>query len=103
MDFGGDWFAPRWESHTESATEALSSFVSSNGTLTDLAVETASLAVSAINGTGGSLATAAMDGVRRRIGGGNVAAGTTSSGFEALKSLRRYGINIPCVDVIIRL
>ncbi|KAI7092114.1 hypothetical protein KC356_g106 [Hortaea werneckii] len=49
--------------------------------------ETAGLAVSALNGTGGSLASAAIDGARRKLTGGENAtatAATTANGFELL-------------------
>ena len=62
--------------------------------------QTASLAISAINGTGGSLASAALDGARRRLGGG----GAGGSGFEVLRGMvEKRQFRIPCVDVLVRL
>ncbi|KAK5133364.1 hypothetical protein LTR08_007798 [Meristemomyces frigidus] len=106
FDFHGDWFEPRWPPAltTESVTGALSSFVSANATNTDLVLETASLAFSTINGTTGTLASAAVDGVRRRAGGGGSSVGTTGSGFEWLRGvLEKKQLRIPCLDVSISL
>jgi hypothetical protein len=66
-------------------------------------METASMAIAAINGTGGALASVAMDGVKRRMGdGGNVT--VSGSGFELVRGLlEKKQIRIPCVDVVVRL
>ena len=106
FDFHGDWFEPRWPLalSTESVKETLSSFVSANATNTDLMLETASLAFSAINGTSGTLASAALDGVRRRAGGGAMSVGATGVGFEWLRGvIEKMQLRIPCLDVSISL
>ena len=107
FDFKADWFEPRWRPSIEqtlSASETLSSLVRGNGTITDTVLETASLAVSAINGTSGSLASAAMDGVKRRIGGETVSVNASKSGLAWVKGiLETRQIRLPCVDVIVRL
>jgi len=62
------------------------------------------MAITAINGTGGALASAAMEGVKRRMadGGANVTA--SGSGFELVRGLlEKKQIRIPCVDVVVRL
>jgi len=103
FDFKADWFKPRWQP-TQSATETLSSFISGNGTVTDAVLETASLAVAALNGTGGSLASAAMDSVKRRVGGGVGSGSANVTTFEALRGVaERWQIRIPCIDVTLRL
>ncbi|TKA60898.1 hypothetical protein B0A55_12051 [Friedmanniomyces simplex] len=87
IDFKADWFEPRWQPSTEStqtASETLSSFISGNATVTDAVLETASLAISVLNGTGGSLASAAMEGVKRRAGGGASNSSSSSSGSATL-------------------
>ncbi|CAK3974955.1 hypothetical protein CB0940_02592 [Lecanosticta acicola] len=67
------------------------------------------MAMSAVNGTGGSLASAAMESVKRRIEGesGPAAAATVPNainGFEWLRSvLEKRHFRIPCVDIIVRL
>ncbi|EMC96717.1 hypothetical protein BAUCODRAFT_148281 [Baudoinia panamericana UAMH 10762] len=105
FDFQVDWFEPRWRPSQEqltSVSEALSGLISGNATVTDAIVETASLAVSAINGTGGSIASAAMEGVKRRLSGGHTSPATT--GFEWLRGiLEKKQFRIPCVDVVVRL
>ncbi|KAH9845226.1 hypothetical protein Tdes44962_MAKER01236 [Teratosphaeria destructans] len=113
FDFHADWFAPRLQQNAKapltSVTEALSGFISGNATITDAVLESASLAISAVNGTRGSLASAAMEAVRRRGGGSGTVVGgegnnTTASGFEALRGLlEKKQVRIPCVDVIVRL
>jgi len=104
FDFRANWFEPRWPASTTTASETLSSFVSGNATVSDAMLETASLALSAINGTGGSLASAALEGVKRRMGGGHATTPSNSNGFEWLRSLvDKKQFRIPCVDVIVRL
>lgn len=104
FDFSADWFEPRWQPSIFSITETASSLVSGNATITEVLGETASFAISAINGTGGSLASAALDGVKKRVTNGGSGAAATSSGFEWLRSvLGRRGFSIPCVDVAVRL
>ncbi|KAI7283962.1 hypothetical protein D0864_03842 [Hortaea werneckii] len=107
LDFSSDWFEPRWQP-TVPVSETLSHALSGNATLQEMVWETAGLAVSALNGTGGSLASAAIDGARRKLAGGDnatVTAATTANGFELLRTVveKRGGIRIPCVDVTIRL
>lgn len=67
-------------------------------------METAGMAITAINGTGGSLASAAMGGVKTRLGNGGVNATASGSGFELVRGLlEKRQIRIPCVDVVVRL
>jgi hypothetical protein len=67
-------------------------------------METASMAVTAINGTGGALASVAMDGIKKRMGDGGVNATATGSGFELVRGLlEKKQFRIPCVDVVVRL
>ncbi|KAK5107580.1 hypothetical protein LTR62_001023 [Meristemomyces frigidus] len=107
FDLRADWFEPHWRPSTEetlSVSESITSFISRNGTMTDTVLETASLAVSAFNAPGGPLASTAMEGVRRRIGGGNATTNAGKSEFEWLRSvLETRQLRLPCVDVIVRL
>lgn len=61
--------------------------------------------VAAVNGTGGSLASAAMEGVRKRMGDAAAGeGGSGSGGFEMVRAfLERKQVRIPCVDVVVRL
>lgn len=60
--------------------------------------------VAAVNGTGGSLASAAMEGVRKRMGDSSGEGGSGSGGFEMVRAfLERKQVRIPCVDVVVRL
>ena len=106
LDFNADWFEPRWQPAVP-VSETLSNFVSGNATVQEMIWETAGLAVSALNGTGGSLASAAIEGARRKASSGNITetASATTNGFEWLRSAveKRGGIRIPCVDVTVRL
>lgn len=91
-----------------SITETAGALLSGNATFTEALSETASIAVSAINGTGGSLASAAIEGVKKKMasGIGSPSAGIMSSGsgFEWFRSLlEKRQVRIPCVDVIVRL
>nr|POF11400.1 hypothetical protein CFP56_44238 [Quercus suber] len=103
FDFNADWFEPRWDPSTLNASETLSSFVSGNATITDAIIETASLAVSAINGTGGSLASAAMEGIKKRVGGGGYASESASGSILEWSRgvLEKKQLRIPCVDVLV--
>jgi hypothetical protein len=103
FDFHADWFEPRWPSGSIAPSETASSYLSGNATLAETLMETASMAITAINGTGGALASVAMDGVKRRVGdGGN--ATVSGSGFELVRGLlEKKQIRIPCVDVVVRL
>lgn len=68
-------------------------------------MESAGMAVSAINGTGGSVASAAMDSIRERvIGSGEAAIVGSGNGFEWMRGfLEKRQFRIPCVDVLVRL
>ena len=78
--------------------------MSANATNTELVLETASFAASTINGTSGALASAAIEGLRRRAGGGIVNMGASGGGFEWLRSmLEKMQLRIPCLDVSISL
>lgn len=85
-------------------SETASSYVNGNATFTETLMETAGMAVTAINGTGGSLASAAMEGVKKRLGDGGVNATASGSGFELVRGfLEKKQFRIPCVDVVVRL
>ncbi len=109
IDFKADWFEPRWQPSTESslsASETLSSFISGNATVTDAVLETASLAISVLNGTGGSLVSAAMNSAKRRVGGGasNSSGSATLDFFSVVKSaMEKWQVRIPCLGVVVRL
>ncbi|GAB7327252.1 hypothetical protein MBLNU13_g11145t2 [Cladosporium sp. NU13] len=104
FDFNADWFAPRWPSGAIVPSETASSYFSGNATLTETLMETAGMAITAINGTGGALASVAMDGVKQRMGYGAVNATASGSGFELVRGLlEKKQIRIPCVDVVVRL
>jgi len=67
-------------------------------------METAGMAVTAINGTGGSLASTAMEGVKKRVEDGGLGATAGGSGFELARGfLEKKQFRIPCVDVVVRL
>lgn len=67
-------------------------------------METAGMAATAINGTGGSLGSTAMEGVKRRMGEGATNATVSGSGFELVRGiLDKKQFRIPCVDVVVRL
>ena len=104
FDFHADWFEPRWQPSTDRITETASSLLSGNSTVTELLGETAGFAISAINGTGGSLASAALEGLKRKGPDTNASAQLSGSGFYWLRSvLEKKQFRIPCVDVIVRL
>ncbi|WPH04074.1 Hypothetical protein R9X50_00695900 [Acrodontium crateriforme] len=89
FDFHADWFEPRWDAiqTTKSASESISSLISGNATLADAILESASLAVTAINGTGRSIASAAIEGARQRMGTGSMNGSiVTNGGFEWLRT-----------------
>jgi hypothetical protein len=89
FDFHADWFEPRWSSGLITPSETASSYFSGNATITETLMETAGMAVTAINGTGGSFASAAIEG---------------GSGFELARGfLEKKQFRIPCVDVVVRL
>lgn len=83
--------------------------LSGNATLNEAVLQTASLAVSALNGTGGSLASAAIEGVKRRMATGGMGAEVVngangSNVFEWIKGmLEKLQFRIPCVNVTVRL
>lgn len=109
FDFSADWFEPRWNMSTSAVSETAAAYLSGNATLTEVALETAGLAMSLINGTGGSLASAALDGVKRKAEGNAtsaVVAGIPNgiSAFEWLRNIldkRQY--RIQCLDVVVRI
>lgn len=107
FDFRTNWFEPRWQPSSEqllSMSETLGSFVTGNATFTDAVLETATLAVSAVNGAvNGTLAGAAMEGVKRKVGAGG-GVGNVTNGFEVLRSVvDKWQFRIPCLDVVVRL
>ena len=104
FDFHADWFEPRWSSGLITPSETASSYLSGNATITETLMETAGMAVTAINGTGGSLASAAIEGVKKRFEGGGLSATAGGSGFELARGfLEKKQFRIPCVDVVVRL
>jgi hypothetical protein len=110
IDFSADWFEPRWSGPSTSINETATFLFSGNATLTDAVMETASLALSALNGTGGSLMSAAIEGVQRKVVTGNAgevfAAGMPSGTnvFEWLRGLlEKFSFRIPCIGATIRL
>lgn len=109
FDFHADWFEPRLKtlSPSTSIAETATSLFSGNATLAEALSETASIALCAINGTGGSLASVAMEGMKRRIAGvgeKHSVDAAVGSGFEALRGLlEKWQFRIPCVDVLVRL
>ncbi|KAK3709591.1 hypothetical protein LTR37_010812 [Vermiconidia calcicola] len=104
FDFHADWFEPRWQPSTMRFTETASSLLSGNATITEVLGETAGFAISALNGTGGSLTSAALEGVKRRAVGESPGVAANGNGFEWLRSLlEKRQFRIPCVDVIVRL
>lgn len=87
-------------------TEAAGSLLSGNATFTEAVLQTASVAVSALNGTGGSLASVAMDGAKRKIATGGIGAEVVngSNVFEWINGmLEKLQFRIPCVNVTVRL
>ena len=83
-----------------------------NATFTEAVLETASLALSAVNGTGGSIASATMEGLRERLmaEAAPVVSATASNamngtnGFVWLRTLTdKFQFRIPCLDVVVRL
>ena len=104
FDFHADWFEPRWPSGSIAPSDTASSYWSGNSTLTEAFMETAGMAATAINGTGGSLASAAMEGLKKRMGEGAANATASGSGFELVRGiLDKKQFRIPCVDVVVRL
>ena len=108
FDWNADWFEPRWQPSTTRITEAASSLLSGNATVTELLGETASFALAALNGTGGSLASGLLETVKRKgtTGGtgGDLITSVNDNGFEVLRSvMERRQFRIPCVGVNVRL
>lgn len=103
FDFHADWFEPRWSSLTGTAKEAASSYMAGNATLSQVIIETASMAVSStFNVTRGAVANATVDGAKRRLGAGGIS--NSTGGFDGIRGiLERRQLRIPCVDVIVRL
>ncbi|KAF7195649.1 hypothetical protein HII31_02967 [Pseudocercospora fuligena] len=109
FDFSADWFEPRWNGDATALTKTVASFLGGNSTFTEVALETASLAVSAINGTGGSLASSAMDNVRIRMASeaGSAVITTLPNGLSAFEWIRnildKRQLRIPCLGVVVRI
>lgn len=104
FDFHADWFEPRWQPSTTRITEAASSLLSGNSTVMELLGETASFAIAAVNGTGGSLASVALESIRKRNSNNTLITGVNENGFEVLRSvMERRQFRIPCVGVNVRL
>ena len=104
FDFHADWFEPRWQPSTSKLTETASSLLSGNATIIETLSETASLTIAALNGTGGSLVSAALNGAKRKSEGGQFFAGLNENGFEALRNVvEKRQFRIPCVGVNVRL
>ncbi|QIX02059.1 hypothetical protein AMS68_007576 [Peltaster fructicola] len=103
FDFNADWFEPRWPKDAASPTETISSLLSGNATMSDALFETAAMAVTAINGTGGSLASSAMDGIKKAFtaqvpGNASIGGGDWIRAFAEKRQFR-----IPCLDVMVAL
>ncbi|KAK7514887.1 uncharacterized protein IWZ02DRAFT_171074 [Phyllosticta citriasiana] len=101
FDFNTSWFEPNTRYHPEPTKNATSESTSNATFMTDLAMETVSLAASATNETAGALVSAAMDMFsRKRTPDAQVSAGAAdwSKGLFARKEWK-----VPCMDVIIRL
>ena len=100
FDFHADWFEPRWQPSTSKITETASSLLSGNATITELLGETASLAISAING---SFASSMLESVKKR-GSGGLVNNVNDNAFEVLRSvLEKRQFRIPCLGVVVRL
>ncbi|KAK8212745.1 hypothetical protein IWZ01DRAFT_278013 [Phyllosticta capitalensis] len=101
FDFNTSWFEPNTRYNPEPSRNA-SSAPSNTTFMTDLAMETVSLAASATNETAGALVSAAMDMFSRskRAPDAQVSAGAAelSKGLFARKEWK-----VPCMDVIVRL
>lgn len=95
-DFHTNWFEPR-------APASTTLDASNNGTLSlqDAALETASIAASAVNSTLTSIAQSAVQGLKRRA---EIDPQPSISGAEWLKGIfGRKEWRIPCLDVAVRL
>ncbi len=104
FDFRADWFEPRWQPSTSRITEAASSWLNGSSTVTELLGETASFALAAVNGSGGSLASGALESIRKRNTTNTWVSGFNDNGFEVLRSVvERRQFRIPCVGVNVRL
>ncbi|KAK4631142.1 hypothetical protein CLAFUW4_03298 [Fulvia fulva] len=113
FDFSADIFEPRWnENAFTTMSKTATSVLGGNATFTEAVLETASLALSAVNGTGGSIASATIDGLRQRLmaEAAPVVSATASStmngtnGFVWLRTLTdKFQFRIPCLDVVVRL
>lgn len=112
LDFGADWFEPRWTGwagDASAATETAAAYLRGNATLAEVVLETASLAISVVNGTGGSIASAAMGDVKRRMtaDSGSTVATIVPNGLSAFEWLRnildKRALRIPCLGVVVRL
>lgn len=105
FDFNANWFEPRWQP-ANSITQTATSLLRGNATLAEALEETASIALSALNGTGGSLVSMGLESARKRFAGEQqvLSAPTAASGFDWLRNiLEKRQFRIPCVDVLVRL
>ena len=93
---------------TSAVSETAAAYLSGNATLTEVVLQTA---VSVINGTGGSLASAAMGGVmKRKAEEGNATSAVITSipsGLNAFEWLRtildKKQYRIQCLGVVVRI
>jgi hypothetical protein len=103
FDFHADWFEPRWQPSTTRITEAASALFSGNATITEFLGETASFAISAVNGSGGSLASSMLESVKKKETGGLVSS-VNDNAFEVLRGvMEKRQFRIPCLGVVVRL
>ena len=78
--------------------------MSGNATIIELLGETASLAVSALNGTGGSLTSGILESVKRKGTSGSLVTSVNDNAFEVLRSvMEKRQFRIPCLGVVVRL
>ncbi|KAF2718560.1 hypothetical protein K431DRAFT_314868 [Polychaeton citri CBS 116435] len=105
FDFSADWFEPRSANSPSQLVAPAESWINGNSTFTDAVLETASLALSTVNGTGGSAASAVLDAIAQRAGvPEGAAANGSESAFVGLRAmLEKWQFRIPCVDVVVRL
>ncbi|KAM3423224.1 hypothetical protein BST61_g672 [Cercospora zeina] len=110
FDFSStDWFEPRWHANTSALSESAAAYLSGNATLTEVVSETAGLFVSALNGTGGSLTSVALDSVKRRVEGSAAppSIASTPNGINAFEWIRnildKRHVRIQCLGVVVRI
>ena len=109
FDFRSNWFESRWPPQPTLVTLAQTarSFLGPNATATDILGQTVASVASAINGTGDSLASRALEDMTNK-GMELLGLQTTpvnASAFEWLRQalVEKRAIRIPCLDVHIRL